>query len=146
MLALRLWRFMPAELRKASGLLPACAAAPSAQVFTQGRNVKDKGDTAVAAALFSENHLDKVAPLLRPTTQGHPRLHTVWPTLLALLLPGYSAEVAAGQEAQRSPGAAVPELEAFWRVVVEEDIFESASQERKYLGFTLFTAIISLVA
>lgn len=29
-------------------------------------------------------------PVLRASTAAHPRLHTLWPTLLALLLPGYT--------------------------------------------------------
>lgn len=38
-----------------------------------------------------------------------------------------------------SPGGG--QLEAFWRIVVEEDLFAS-SHERKYLGFQLFTLLL----
>ena len=38
-----------------------------------------------------------------------------------------------------APGAG--QLETFWRVVVEQDLFAS-SHERKYLGFQLFTLLL----
>ena len=35
-------------------------------------------------------HAQELLPVLRASSAAHPRLHTLWPTLLALLLPGYS--------------------------------------------------------
>ena len=39
---------------------------------------------------FHPDHLASLRPLLRATTAAHPRLHLLWPSLLALLLPGFA--------------------------------------------------------
>ena len=44
-----------------------------------------------AAAFFSEQHLQILSPVLKGSSSSHPRLHSLWPTLLALLLPGFKA-------------------------------------------------------
>jgi DNA polymerase phi len=133
-LALRLWQYMPKELIKACHLLPAnCTAVPSSSLFGEQKNgaIKAKknnsSDQAVSAAFFSESHLKKIQPVLRATTQGHPRLHLVWPTVLSLLL---------------ETGSNASEINNFWNILVETDIFQSASHERKYLGFILFEEIL----
>ena len=137
-LALRLWRHMPKELQNACKLLPSCSSVPTASLFATGRKGKDKNDKAVAAAFFSEAHLKRLAPVLKATTQSHPRLNIVWTTLLIVLLPGYVGAEEKKKEVQKAVAVASPELDAFWSVLVEGDIFESTSHERKYLGCTLF--------
>lgn len=145
-LAIRLWRFMPQELKKICELLPSCSAVPSAELFAHGRKQKDKNDKTVAAAFFSEGHLRKLLPVLRTTTQGHPRVNIVWPTMLTLLLPGYLPDQTE-KSAEKAPHSAVADsdLAVFWSVLVEGDIFESASHERKFLGFTVFGQILPLL-
>lgn len=143
-LALRLWQYMPKELIKACHVLPSnCTSVPSSSLFIQDgqnnsnsttkneKNNNNNNDQAVAAAFFSEAHLKKIQPVLRATTQGHPRLHIVWPTLVCLLL-----------EATSSNSDDVSKIVNFWNILVETDIFQSASHERKYLGFILFGKIL----
>lgn len=50
-----------------------------------------KEAAAAAAAFFSEEHLQTVLPVLRGSSSSHPRLHSLWPTLFALLIPGFKA-------------------------------------------------------
>jgi len=145
-LALRLWQYMPKELIKACHVLPSnCTSVPSSSLFTQDeqknsnstiKNKKDSNnnDQAVAAAFFSEAHLKKIQKILHATTQGHPRLHIVWPTLVSLLL-----------KAASNNSGDVSEIVNFWNILVERDIFESASHERKYLGFKLFGEILPAI-
>ncbi|KAL4543898.1 hypothetical protein Ndes2437B_g01704 [Nannochloris sp. 'desiccata'] len=143
-LALRLWQYMPKELIKACHVLPSnCTSVPSSSLFIQDgqnnsnsttkneKNNNNNNDQAVAAAFFSEAHLKKIQPVLRATTQGHPRLHIVWPTLVCLLL-----------ETTSSNSDDVSKIVNFWNILVETDIFQSASHERKYLGFILFGKIL----
>lgn len=42
-----------------------------------------------AAAFFSPSHLTEILPILLASHSAHPRLHLLWPTLLALLIPGF---------------------------------------------------------
>ncbi len=43
----------------------------------------------------------------------------------------------------KAPGAAGPgQLEALWQTVAEGDLFQSASHERKHLGFQLFSILL----
>jgi DNA polymerase phi len=144
-LALRLWQYMPKELIKACHVLPSnCTSVPSSNLFTQDeqknsnstiknkKNNSSNNDLAVAAAFFSEAHLKKIQPVLHATTQGHPRLHIVWPTLVSLLL----------KAASSNNNEDVSKMVDFWNILVETDIFQSASHERKYLGFILFGEIL----
>ena len=43
-----------------------------------------------------------------------------------------------GTAGQAGPG----QLEALWQTVIEDDLFQSPSHERKYLGFQLFTILL----
>ncbi|KAK9814621.1 hypothetical protein WJX72_008822 [[Myrmecia] bisecta] len=78
----------------------------------------------------------------------HPRLHSVWPVVLALLLPGFSAnKVSQDSSAKKATSPSADEADAtlvsdFWRLVVEAELFTS-SHERKYLGFQLFILMLS---
>jgi DNA polymerase phi len=95
LLALRLWPRLPAAAAEACPLLPAGFAAKKlpAQLFTDpSASAGSKAVAAAAAAFFSKQHLTSLLPVLRGTTQSHPRLHSVWPTLLALLIPGFTAD------------------------------------------------------
>ena len=87
LLALRLWSKLPAELLSEMSLLPSDAKPPPIEFFSRGQGTA----ASAAAAVFSQQHLQKLLPVLRSTSSSHPRLHSVWPTLLALLLPGFTA-------------------------------------------------------
>jgi len=86
LLALRLWGSMPSTLLKQTSLLPSNVQSPSTDFFTVSDTPKEAA--AAAAAFFSEQHLQTVLPVLRGSSSSHPRLHSLWPTLFALLLPG----------------------------------------------------------
>lgn len=94
LLALRLWPRLPPAAAAACPLLPAgCKAKLPAALFADpAAAASSKAVAAAAAAFFSRDHLAALLPVLRATTQAHPRLHTLWPTLLALLIPGFSAD------------------------------------------------------
>ncbi|DBB02081.1 TPA: DNA-directed DNA polymerase [Trebouxia sp. C0004] len=142
LLALRLWGLMPSTLLKQTGLLPSNVQPPSSGFFTASDMPKDAA--AAAAAFFSEQHLQTVLPVLRGSSSSHPRLHSVWPTVFALLLPGFKAvkdlNAADSGEAGSKGTAAAGQLEALWTIVVQ-DLFTS-SHERKALGFQLFTILL----
>ena len=152
LLALRLWHRLPADVCAACPWLPAGNAAPPAALFdatdslARGNGSGNGGATGAAAtAFFTEQHLRQILPALRTSTHSHPRLHSVWPTLLTLLLPGFTLDKEQRLRDTAAPGkrtVSVPALHALWSATVEEDIFQSASHERKYLGFTLFTLLL----
>ncbi len=88
LLALRLWPAMPKELQSSCPLLPA-ARIPSSS-WAAGRTTAYAASAEAASGFFQPSHLAKLLPVLRGTTAAHPRLHLLWPTLLALLLPGFA--------------------------------------------------------
>ena len=96
LLAVRLWAAMPEDLRSACSLLPSDCQPPPATFFsplaarTEGDSPSAAADAA--AAFFQTQHLQALLPVLRQTSRAHPRLHSVWPTLLALLFPGFTAQ------------------------------------------------------
>lgn len=178
LLALRLWPLMPQQLRGSCALLPH-ADVDDLPASGGGSHTTAYATSAQgAAAFFASSHLAKLLPVFRATSVAHPRLHTLWPTVLALLLPGFapkrvsigSSALTAVQEASivSGPGsgqaldhtpdlhdnfmqaaggkpstqpARPGQLEGFWATVVEGDLFTS-SNERKYLGFQLFTILL----
>lgn len=93
LLALRLWPRLPPAVAAACPLLPSGVKAKLPRgLFTDPAAASSKGAAAAAAAFFSKQHLGALLPALRATTAAHPRLHSVWPTLLSLLIPGFSAD------------------------------------------------------
>lgn len=90
LLALHLWPSLPQPLLPDINLLPPGARPPPTGYFTNPDTPKDLAGPA-AAAFFAEKHLQKLLPVLRATSSSHPRLHSVWLTILALLLPGFTA-------------------------------------------------------
>lgn len=90
LLAIRLWAVMPADVRRSCPLLPVGCTPPPADFFRAGAGGGDASEAA--AAFFTPQHVRALLPVLRLTSQSHPRLHSVWPTLLALLLPGFTAD------------------------------------------------------
>ena len=89
LLALRLWARMPAGLRAACALLPAGAPPPPETLFTALPG-EQASPVPAAAALFAPAHLYKLSPALLEASGAHPRVHSLWATLLALLLPGFT--------------------------------------------------------
>lgn len=95
LLALRHWPRLPATAAAACPLLPGGFKAkqlPAALFSDPAAAAGSKAVAAAAAAFFTKQHLAALLPVLRATTAAHPRLHSVWPTLLALLIPGFSAD------------------------------------------------------
>ena len=48
--------------------------------------------SAAAGGLFRPDHVQRMLPALRTASASHPRLHSVWPSLLAFLLPGFKVD------------------------------------------------------
>lgn len=95
LLALRLWSNLPADLLKEMSLLPAGTKPPPKGFFTTGQGTA----VSAAAGMFSQEHLQQLLPVLRSSSSSHPRLHSVWLTLLALLVPGFTATKVRYQQA-----------------------------------------------
>lgn len=93
LLAVRLWARLPADVVAACPLLPAGAPPPPASLFTAPSAAAGAAAApAAAGVLGSRPHLEALVPVLRETSRAHPRLHSVWPTLLALLIPGFNPD------------------------------------------------------
>lgn len=90
LLALHLWPALPESLLPEVKLLPAGVTSPPADFFSNPDAPKDLAAPA-AAAFFAEKHLQQLLPVLRASSSSHPRLHSVWLTIFALLLPGFTA-------------------------------------------------------
>jgi DNA polymerase phi len=90
LLALRLWPLMPQQLRKLCALLPAVDITDVPAAGGSSHTTAYAASAQGAAAFFAPEHLGKLLPVLRATSVAHPRLHTLWPTVLALLLPGFA--------------------------------------------------------
>jgi hypothetical protein len=90
LLVLRLWPRVPADVADTWPLLPKQATPPPPDFFTGGASRGPAEPLPGAAALFSPAHLKSLLPALRQTSSAHPRLHQSWPTMLALLLPGFA--------------------------------------------------------
>ena len=108
-LAVSLWDRLPASL------LPRCVALP--------------GPAMDKAALFERTHLAALLPALLTASSTHPRMHSCWGALLALLPRDAETEAASAQAV------------ALWEVVCEGGLF-SSSHERKSLGFELFSRLV----
>ena len=89
-LALRLWGRLPADVTAQCSVLPQGVQPPAADFFTTSRPAAARHPEDAAAAFFSAEHLAKVLEPLRSSTASHPRLHSVWTTVLALLIPGFT--------------------------------------------------------
>ena len=90
LLALHLWPLLPESLLPEVKLLPAGAKRPPAAFFSNPDAPRDAVAPATAA-FFAEEHLQQLLPVLRASSSSHPRLHSVWLTIFALLLPGFTA-------------------------------------------------------
>lgn len=92
-MAVRLWPAIPAGLLESCPLLPPLqrplTAGSRGLLVTEAYSAAPEA-AAAAEALFSRAHLLRLLPVLRASTASHPRLHLLWPTLLALLMPGFS--------------------------------------------------------
>ena len=92
LLAVRLWSIMPADVRQKCLLLPDGCNPPPAAFFHAATNAEVSGAPEAAAAFFTPQHVRTLLPVLRAASGAHPRLHSLWPSLLALLLPGFTAD------------------------------------------------------
>jgi len=91
-LALRLWHTIPPQQLQQCELLPQLGkgqSPPPAVFWEQPGSVKRKAVAGPAAAVFSVEQVQLMAPALLLSTASHPRLHPVWGCLLALLVPGF---------------------------------------------------------
>jgi len=144
LLALRFWAALPAPTLKACRLLPKGAPRPPPDLFTPSSSLPDpEASRAAAAAFFSAAHMTALRPILIASHASHPRLHLLWTTLFALLVPGFTVKK---DEKARGDGGAEEvgpgQLETLWSVVVEDGLFAGTSHERKALGFKLFGLLL----
>jgi DNA polymerase phi len=107
LLALRMWPHMPVALLQECGLLPAGSPRPPAALFaaptpplgTEAASAPEPepappplhmpAPLPASAAFFAPAHLEALSDALASSSASHPRMHSVWPTLFALLLPGF---------------------------------------------------------
>lgn len=115
LLALRLWHNLPAAILERCEVLPKSnpgqsqsqpkghqsgsptLTPPPALFWQQPQEVPRSAVAGAAAAMFTQQHMVLLQPVLLATTASAPRLHQVWGCLLALLLPGFTpTRVSAG--------------------------------------------------
>jgi len=167
LLAVSLWGQLPEDIISSSHYLPISSnnnkdSKPVKGFFTnKGKapaTTTEWNSAACASAFFSEKHLQKIANAMHATTSSSPRLHSLWPTLLSLLLPGFiiknksssSSGGGGGKAPSSSSAAAIPNAPSpqtstvgtFWKIFAEQGVFQSQSHEKKALGFTLFSLIL----
>lgn len=104
LLALRLWPLMSQALRASCPLLPAVDIPNSSAAGGTSRTTAYVNSAEGAGAFFNAGHLAKLLPVLRATTAAHPRLHLLWPTVLALLLPGFAPKRVGGPKTGKFQG------------------------------------------
>lgn len=126
-LALRIWRKLPAEVAAAVPCLgsPFMAADPE-------RN---------ALQILGPGRIHVLEAALKSTSEAAPRLHSVWPAVLALCVRGFSEQKQEGAGAAGSVGCPAA-LASLWTSVVEGGLLASSSHERKYVGLQLFQLIL----
>ncbi|KAK9903496.1 hypothetical protein WJX75_007153 [Coccomyxa subellipsoidea] len=138
LLAVRLWARMPAGVRGDCALLPQQSPPPPRTFFT-AVPAASPAPVAASAAFFSGRHLQALSEALVTSSLSHPRIHSLWFSLLALLLPGFTPTKVEGGPRERGVPS-VAELGALWDWV-ESHLFTN-SHERKYLAFQLFGLIL----
>ena len=92
LVSLRLWGRLPKSILKQCSLLPHVKHAPPPDYLTSHGTARHKHTTTAATAFFAPEHLRSLVEGLRSSTSAHPAMHSVWPTLLALLLPDFSLD------------------------------------------------------
>ena len=88
MLALRVWPLMPPDLISECPMLPNNCPAPSVGAFTGSQNVQSASTAGLA--FLTPAYLSSVGEALADASASHPRVHSVWLTLLSLLIPGFT--------------------------------------------------------
>lgn len=83
---------------------------------------------------------------LQESSSSHPRVHSIWPVLLDLLLPECTPEVQKSAKKKSCKGSkdtrkVLDNLARFWTAVVDETLLPS-SHERKHLAMELLTLIL----
>ena len=89
LLAVRLWARMPAAVLKECAILPQQSPQPPRSFFT-ATPVAAPAPVAASAAFFAARHLAGLSEALVASSLSHPRIHSMWLSLLALLLPGFT--------------------------------------------------------
>ena len=88
MLALRLWPFLPQDLVSGCPMLPGGCPAFGPGTFTGLQDAQPA--SAAGMAFMAPAHLSRVGEALVDASASHPRVHSVWLTLLSLLIPGFT--------------------------------------------------------
>ena len=83
-----MWPFMPADLLSDCPMLPRGCPTPSAGAFTGSDDTRSA--STAGAAFMTAQHLDGLSGALADASASHPRIHSVWLTLLSLLIPGFT--------------------------------------------------------
>ncbi len=89
LLAVRLWGRMPAAVLKECAILPQQSPQPPRTFFTAAPAAAP-APVVASAAFFAARHLAGLSEALVASSLSHPRIHSVWLSLLALLLPGFT--------------------------------------------------------
>lgn len=88
---MRLWGRLPPAVLAECALLPQQAPQPPHGYFTAAAAAAGElAPVATSQAFFTAQHLQKLSEALVTSSLSHPRTHTLWLSLLALLLPGFA--------------------------------------------------------
>ncbi|CAK9219878.1 unnamed protein product [Sphagnum troendelagicum] len=129
LLALKLHEKIPVMMRHSCLLLPS---------------------SGILQDFFQPSHLNRLVPCLMEASVSHPRVHSVWPVLLDLLLPESvqsaqlelkkspkkSKKKTIGPSCQKDLDTMKAHLSTFWSIIVDGALLPS-SHERKHLAMEL---------
>ncbi|CAK9270133.1 unnamed protein product [Sphagnum jensenii] len=129
LLALKLHEKLPVMMRHSCLLLPS---------------------SGILQDIFQPSHLNRLVPCLMEASVSHPRVHSVWPVLLDLLLPESvqsaqlefkkspkkSKKKTIGPSCQKDLDTMRAHLSTFWSTIVDGALLPS-SHERKHLAMEL---------
>ncbi|CAM6028277.1 unnamed protein product [Sphagnum balticum] len=129
LLALKLHEKLPVIMRHSCLLLPS---------------------SGILQDIFQPSHLNRLVPCLMEASVSHPRVHSVWPVLLDLLLPESvqsaqlefkkspkkSKKKTIGPSCQKDLDTMKAHLSTFWSTIVDGALLPS-SHERKHLAMEL---------
>lgn len=106
LIALHLWPRLSDDIRDACALLPRGCPPPPRAAFTTG--AEPAAIAPAAGGVFARAYLEQLSPALLEATHSHPRMHSLWTHVLALLLPGFTVtrSAAAAADADGAEGAA----------------------------------------
>ncbi|EGG21728.1 DNA polymerase V family protein [Cavenderia fasciculata] len=81
-------------------------------------------------SIFHQSNLKLLKNIYSETVKSHPRVHKIWKLTINALVQGHKENAS---------------LIEFWNVVVENNLFRTSSNMKKYLGLQLFEMLLPMI-